>query len=79
MPQPPRIVVVGSANVAEVHMVCRVGDDLFGPATIENLEAWGIDCTHVQITPGVSSGVAPYSSRSPDRFASSSSRAPMTG
>lgn len=99
MPQQPRIVVVGSANVdlttfndrfpragetifgrdfnlgfggkganqavaarrfgAEVHIVARVGDDLFGPATIENLESWGIDCTHVQLTPGVSSGVAP--------------------
>jgi ribokinase len=98
MPQKPRIVVVGSANVdlttfndrfpragetifgrdfnlgfggkgtnqavaarrlgADVHMVARVGDDLFGPATIANLESWGIDSSHVQITPGVSSGVA---------------------
>jgi ribokinase len=44
---------------AEVHMVARVGHDLFGPATIENFESHGIDCTHVQIIEGVSSGVAP--------------------
>lgn len=44
---------------AEVAMVARVGDDLFGPATIANFSARGIDTSHVQITPGVSSGVAP--------------------
>ena len=44
---------------AEVAMVARVGDDLFGPATIRNFEERGIDTTHVKITPGVSSGVAP--------------------
>jgi ribokinase len=44
---------------AEVAMVARVGDDLFGPATIENLKATGIDVSRVLQTPGVSSGVAP--------------------
>src|ERR1700726_4662103 len=44
---------------ARVSMVARVGDDLFGPATIANFTARGIDATHVRITPGVSSGVAP--------------------
>jgi ribokinase len=44
---------------ARVSMVARVGDDLFGPATIENFKKLGIDTSHVQITPGVSSGVAP--------------------
>lgn len=44
---------------AEVSMVARVGDDLFGPATIENFRNRGVDTTHVKITPGVSSGVAP--------------------
>ncbi len=44
---------------AEVSMVARVGDDLFGPATIQNFASYGIDTTHVQITGGVSSGVAP--------------------
>lgn len=44
---------------AEVSMVARVGDDLFGPAAINNFTAMGIDCSRVLITPGVSSGVAP--------------------
>src|SRR3954471_16790004 len=44
---------------AQVSMVARLGDDLFGPATIENFRRRGIDTTHVKITPGVSSGVAP--------------------
>ncbi len=44
---------------AEVAMVARVGDDLFGSATIDNFSSYGIDTSHVQITPGVSSGVAP--------------------
>jgi ribokinase len=96
---PPRIVVVGSANVdltiftgqfprpgetifgqhfdlgfggkganqavaarlcgAAVHMVARVGDDLFGPATIKNFESFGIDASQVRALEGVSSGVAP--------------------
>jgi ribokinase len=44
---------------ARVSMVTRVGDDLFGPATIANFANRGVDTTHVQVTPGVSSGVAP--------------------
>jgi ribokinase len=44
---------------AEVFMVARVGDDLFGPSTIRNFEKLGIDATHVRQVPGVSSGVAP--------------------
>jgi ribokinase len=44
---------------AEVAMVARVGDDLFGPATLASFARQGIDTTHVRITPGVSSGVAP--------------------
>jgi ribokinase len=44
---------------ADTAMVARVGDDLFGPATINNFAAQGIDVSHVRITPGVSSGVAP--------------------
>lgn len=97
--RPPRIAVVGSANVdlttftdafprpgetifgtgfqlgfggkganqavaarlcgAEVCMVARVGDDLFGPATIQNFGSYGIDTSNVLKSPGVSSGVAP--------------------
>jgi ribokinase len=44
---------------AEVAMVARVGEDLFGPATVDNLASFGIDTSHVRVTPGVSSGVAP--------------------
>jgi ribokinase len=44
---------------AEVFMVARVGADLFGPATIENFRAQGIDTTHVKKVEGLSSGVAP--------------------
>jgi ribokinase len=44
---------------ADVTMVARVGDDLFGPATVANFEALGIDARHVQVTAGCSTGVAP--------------------
>ena len=44
---------------ADVFMVARVGNDLFGPATIENFKKLGIDATHVKQIEGVSSGVAP--------------------
>jgi ribokinase len=44
---------------AEVTMVARVGNDLFGPATIENFTKQGIDTTHVKQVDGFSSGVAP--------------------
>jgi ribokinase len=44
---------------ADVFMVARVGNDLFGPATIENFRKQGIDVTHVKQINGLSSGVAP--------------------
>ena len=44
---------------ADVSMVARVGEDLFGPATIKNFESQGIDAAHVRIVAGASSGVAP--------------------
>jgi ribokinase len=44
---------------ADVFMIARVGNDLFGPATIENFKKLGIDATHVKRIEGVSSGVAP--------------------
>src|ERR1700720_2335323 len=44
---------------ADVFMVARVGNDLFGPATIDNFKKLGIDTTHVKQIDGVSSGVAP--------------------
>ena len=44
---------------AEVLMLAKVGNDLFGEATIKNFASFGIDTTHVRIVEGVSSGVAP--------------------
>jgi ribokinase len=44
---------------AEVLMVARVGNDLFGEATIRNFNAFGVDTTHVKIIAGVPTGVAP--------------------
>jgi ribokinase len=44
---------------AEVTMIARVGDDMFGEATIQNFKSFGIDTSRVLITPGVSTGVAP--------------------
>jgi len=44
---------------ADVVMVAKVGNDLFGEATIKNFASLGIDTSHVHIVDGVSSGVAP--------------------
>ncbi len=44
---------------ADVVMVAKVGNDLFGEATVKNFASLGIDTTHVRIVEGVSSGVAP--------------------
>src|SRR5580658_2639328 len=44
---------------ADVAMVARVGADLFSEATIRNFQTFGIDASHVIVTPGASSGVAP--------------------
>ncbi|HZT76758.1 MAG TPA: ribokinase [Vicinamibacterales bacterium] len=44
---------------ADVAMVARVGQDLFGQATLQNFSALGIESTHVRAVDGVSSGVAP--------------------
>jgi len=44
---------------ARVSMLARVGDDLFGPATVQNFTSHGIDASRVTVTPGVASGVAP--------------------
>lgn len=44
---------------AEVVMVAKVGNDLFGEATVKNFASMGIDASHVRIVDGVSSGVAP--------------------
>lgn len=44
---------------AEVAMIARVGDDMFGEATVQNFKKLGIDTSRVLMTPGVSTGVAP--------------------
>jgi ribokinase len=44
---------------ADVAMVARVGDDMFGEATIQNFKKLGIDTSRVLMTPCVSTGVAP--------------------
>ncbi len=44
---------------AQVCMVTKVGDDLFGPNTKRNFERYGIDTNFVETVSGVSSGVAP--------------------
>lgn len=44
---------------ADVVMVTKVGDDIFGKNTMHNLESFGIDTTHVTQVQGTSSGVAP--------------------
>jgi ribokinase len=44
---------------ADVVMVAKLGNDLFGEATVKNFASFGIDTTHVRIVDGVSSGVAP--------------------
>jgi ribokinase len=43
---------------ADVAMVAKVGNDLFGEATVKNFAWFGIDTRHVAIVDGVSSGVA---------------------
>lgn len=44
---------------ADVVMVAKLGNDLFGEATVKNFASAGIDTSHVRIVDGVSSGVAP--------------------
>lgn len=55
--------VAASLCGARVSMIARVGDpstnDLFGPASIANLQSFGVDTRHVLATPCVSTGVAP--------------------
>jgi ribokinase len=43
----------------EVLMVAKVGNDLFGEATVKNFASFGIDTTHVRIVEGAPTGVAP--------------------
>ena len=51
--------VAARLSGAEVVMVAKLGNDLFGEATVKNFKSMGIDTAHVRIVDGVSSGVAP--------------------
>jgi ribokinase len=39
-------------------LVACVGDDLFGPATVADLDDFGVDTTHVRVVPGQATGTA---------------------
>jgi len=51
--------VAAQLSGAQVSMVGRVGDDLFGPAALDALRSYGVNTDQVQTTGGVSTGVAP--------------------
>lgn len=51
--------VAARLSGAEVLMVAKVGQDLFGEATIKNFASLGIDTTHVKIVADAPTGVAP--------------------
>lgn len=42
-----------------VSMVTRIGPDVFGEGILENFRSFGIDTTHVSLTDGAPTGVAP--------------------
>ena len=44
---------------AQVLMVAKVGDDVFGRATLANFASFGIDTTHVRVIDDAPTGVAP--------------------
>src|SRR5439155_21075850 len=44
---------------ANVTMVCKLGRDVFGEGTLENLRSMGVDAAHVTFTDEAFSGVAP--------------------
>jgi ribokinase len=51
--------VAAAMLAADVGMVGKVGDDMFGPNTVENLKNHGINVDFLEVVPGQSSGVAP--------------------
>ena len=44
---------------ADVSMVAKVGNDIFGENTSRNMQSFGIDATHIHVTDEAFSGVAP--------------------
>ena len=51
--------VAAALSGARVSMVARLGDDLFGPATLANFKKHGVGRRHVKMVERTSSGVAP--------------------
>jgi ribokinase len=51
--------VAAALSGAKVEMVARLGDDLFGPATLDNFKRLGVGRRQVRIVKNTSSGVAP--------------------
>src|SRR5690606_1402898 len=50
--------VAAAAAGASVTMVGCVGSDIWGEAALADLESHGIDCRHVRIAAGASTGLA---------------------
>src|SRR6516225_7895322 len=50
--------VAARLSGADVVMVAKVGDDLFGEATVRNFASFGIDTSRASIVGSVTSGVA---------------------
>lgn len=50
--------VVAARLGADVMLVARVGDDVFGAETLRHLRETGLDASHVRSVPGVPSGIA---------------------
>jgi ribokinase len=44
---------------AQVAMVAKLGQDVFGEGTLDNFREWGVDASHVSFTSDAFSGVAP--------------------
>ena len=51
--------VAAQLSGAQVSMIGRVGDDLFGPAALKALRSYGVNTEMVHATEGASTGVAP--------------------
>jgi ribokinase len=51
--------VAASLLGAEVVLIARVGDDIFGREVIKNFESFGIDTAYVEVAKGTTNGVAP--------------------
>jgi ribokinase len=62
--------VAARLSRAEVLMIAKVGQGIFGEATIRNLNGYGIDTKHVGVVKGAPPALRPYSSNRTGRIAS---------